>query len=225
MSGAAGGALGLHAVDGKQPVLIATRNAGKLDELRELFAALGYHALDLEQASVPSSPDEDRIECFATFTENAVAKARYYHRVSGGLATIADDSGLIVAALGGAPGVLSRRWAGATGCEEVVAAANNQRLISDLALASTRTARFVSVVAWVDAQQTLVEQGEVEGRIALAPRGSNGFGYDPLFEVAELGWRTFAEVSQAEKTAVSHRGRAFVRLARALGGGEGKPAG
>lgn len=205
--------------NGERVVLVATRNSGKRDELRELFSTLGYHVVDLEQAGVAVSPDEDEIERFDTFSANALAKARYYHQASGGLPTVADDSGLVVAALGGAPGVKSKRWAGASGSEADVSAANNCKLMAELQVASTREARFVSVVAWVDAHRTVLEQGEVLGRIALAPRGSTGFGYDPLFEAHELAGCTFAEVTRAEKASVSHRARAFAQLVRVLGGG------
>lgn len=202
--------------NGEPVVLVATRNSGKSLELRDLFAAAGYRVVDLEQAGVLALPAEDDVEHFATFDENAVAKAQYYHRTSGGLPTVADDSGLVVPALGGAPGVMSKRWAGITGSEADVSAANNRKLLDALKIASSRKARFVSAVAWVDERRTMLAQGDVVGRIALAPRGNNGFGYDPLFEVDELGGRTFAEASTAEKSAISHRGRAFARLARAL---------
>lgn len=205
--------------DVEHVVVVATRNPGKLDELRALFATIGYHALDLEQAGVPASPDEDEIEHFDTFRDNALAKARYYHQVSGGLPTLADDSGLVVPALGGAPGVLSKRWAGVTGSEAHVSAANNRKLMAELKSASNRRASFVSVVVWMDVRRTIVEQGEVVGRIVGTPRGSNGFGYDPLFEADELPGHTFAELAMTAKASVSHRARAFARLARVLGGG------
>lgn len=197
-------------------VLVATRNSGKFGEWRGLFASLGYRTIDLDRAGIPASPAEAALEQFATFRENAIAKARYYYRASGQLPVVADDSGLVVTALGGAPGVWSRRWAGATGSEADVSAANNRKLIAELARVPTREARLVCVVAWVDEHRTLVEQGEIIGRIARSPRGENGFGYDPLFEVPELGERTFAEAAAVQKAAISHRARAFARLARAL---------
>src|SRR3569833_1441886 len=107
-------------------ILVATRNPGKLRELRPLLAAHGYAAIDLVEAGVPESPEEDRLEEFDTFEENALAKARYFHRNTG-LATIADDSGLVVSALDGRPGVLSRRWSG-----QVLDDENNRYLLAEL---------------------------------------------------------------------------------------------
>lgn len=190
-------------------LLVATRNPGKLAELRSLAAQLGLAAVDLDGAGVIHSPEEEQLEVHATFEDNALAKARYYHRASGGLTTLADDSGLEVDALGGAPGVRSRRWAGAAGDEGSVAAANNAALLDRLASAVDRTARFTCVVAYVDEARTFTCRGAVTGRITHAARGDHGFGYDPLFAADELGGRTFGEASSAEKQRVSHRARAF----------------
>jgi XTP/dITP diphosphohydrolase len=197
-------------------LLVATRNAGKRAELHVALAPLGYHLVDLNDVGVDPSPLEDAVEAFSSFEENAVAKARYYSAASGGLATIADDSGLSVDALGGAPGVFSRRWAGAAGSDAQVARANNAKLLGELADGRARDARFVCAVALADGPDVVVARGEVLGRIAHTPRGARGFGYDPLFECGALGWRTFAEVSAEEKAAVSHRGRALTTLAAAL---------
>ena len=206
-----------------QRLLVATRNPGKLAELRELAARWRVVPVDLEGAGVAYSPDEERLEVHPTFEANALAKARYYHRASGGLPTLADDSGLEVQALGGAPGVHSRRWAGANGDERAVAAANNAALLQRLASAPDRSARFTCVVAYVDASDAFTCRGVVTGRIARSPRGRNGFGYDPLFEVDELDGRTFGEVGRDEKQRVSHRARAFrstfERLARSAPAG------
>jgi len=199
------------------PLLIATRNPGKLVELRALFLTAGYQVLDLAAAGVLPSPAEEAVEAFDTFEENALAKARFYHAASGGLATVADDSGLIVDALGGAPGVRSRRWAGSD-VQGDETAANNAKLLQALGSAADRHARFVCVVAYIDGRQSFLERGETAGRIATAPRGTAGFGYDPLFESAELNWRTFGEVDAAKKASVSHRARAFARLARRVRG-------
>ncbi len=199
-------------------LLVATRNAGKHAELRPPLEALGYRVLDLDAAGVPRSADEDAVEAYETFEENALAKARFYEAASGGLPTLADDSGLAVEALGGAPGVRSRRWAGATGSEAEVDAANNRALLHALAGADSRAARFVCAVAYSDGAQALVALGEARGRIASAPRGALGFGYDPLFESEDLGWRTFAEVASAEKAAVSHRARALAAMYQLLAG-------
>lgn len=200
------------------PLLIATRNPGKLTELRALFASAGYDALDLAAAGVPPSPDEETVEAFDTFEENALAKARYYHEASGGMPTVADDSGLTVAALSGAPGVRSRRWALGDASEGNETAANNAKLLRELADTADRRARFVCVVGYVDGSASVLERGETGGRIARSPRGTAGFGYDPLFESAELGWRTFGEVRAEEKASISHRTRAFVRLIQRLKG-------
>ena len=192
-------------------ILLATRSAGKLRELRPLVAAAGFEAIDLVVAGVAESPDEDALEVADTFEENALAKARYFHRRTG-LPTLADDSGIEVAVLGGAPGVRSKRWSerpdlGGQALDD----ANNALLLRRLAGARDRSARYVCAAALCDGAREIVERGETRGTIVAAPRGSGGFGYDPYFESAELG-RTFGEVSAAEKARVSHRGRAFVQL-------------
>ena len=197
-------------------LLVATRNGGKRAELHMALAPLGYGLVDLNDVGVDPSPLEDTIEAFTSFEENAVAKARYYAAASGGLPTIADDSGLAVDALGGAPGVFSRRWSGAPGPDAEVFRANNAKLLGELADGRPRDARFICAVALADGPDVVVARGEVIGRIALAPRGTRGFGYDPLFECETLGWRTFAEVGADEKAAVSHRGRALAALVAAL---------
>jgi XTP/dITP diphosphohydrolase len=197
-------------------LLVATRNAGKRDELHAALAPLGYRLVDLNDAGVAPSPREDTIEAFSSFEENAAAKARYYAAASGGLPTIADDSGLSVDALGGAPGVFSRRWAGAAGPDAEVFRANNAKLLGELAGGQPRGARFICALALADGPNVLVTRGEVIGRIAHTPRGAGGFGYDPLFECEALGWRTFAEASADEKARVSHRGRAVAALVAAL---------
>jgi XTP/dITP diphosphohydrolase len=197
-------------------VLVATRNAGKRDELQTALAQLGYRIVDLNDAGVEPSPLEETIEAFSSFEENAVAKARYYADASGGRPTIADDSGLSVDALGGAPGVFSRRWSGVAGSDAEVSRANNAKLLGELADGRARGARFLCAIAFADGPDIVVARGEAIGRIAHAPRGARGFGYDPLFECEALAWRTFAEVGPAEKAAVSHRGRALAALAATL---------
>lgn len=198
------------------PLVVATRNAGKAAELGELVRSLGWRACTLDDAGVPVSAAEDDIEAFDTFEANAIAKARYYHRASGGLPAIADDSGLEVAALGGAPGVLSRRWAGADGPPAAVDAANNAALLAALNETEDRHARFTCVLAFVDEVGEVVVRGVLDGRIAHTPRGHNGFGYDPLFEPHELDGRTLGEASEVEKRSVSHRARAAAALAPVL---------
>lgn len=201
-----------------RPLLVATRNAGKLRELRPLFGRAAYTVLDLTEAGIDEGEDEERLEAFETFEQNALAKARYFHSRSGGLATVADDSGLEVLALGGQPGVRSKRWSGRIGASgHEIDAANNEKLVASLAAEPDRRARYVCAAAYVDGERELVCRGVVEGSILHTPRGSGGFGYDPYFLSSELG-RTFAEASVEEKEMVSHRGRAFAALLNALGG-------
>jgi XTP/dITP diphosphohydrolase len=196
-------------------VLLATRNEGKRRELAALLEPLGVNVLSLAGAGIPATPEEDDLERFETFEENALAKARYFFSRSG-VPTLADDSGLAVDALGGRPGVHSKRYSGRTDLEgRELDAANNAVLMSALAGVSAREARFISVAAFVSGTRELTRRGEIEGRMLEAPRGSNGFGYDPYFYSSELG-RTLAEVGLAEKGAVSHRGRALRALCDAL---------
>ena len=199
------------------PILLATRSAGKLHELRPLFARAGFEVVDLEEAGIPESPDEDALERFATFEENALAKARHFHRVSG-RPTVADDSGLEVLALGGQPGVRSKRWSGRTDLRgQALDEANNAMLLRALAGVADRRARYVCVAAYVADGRELVERGTSEGEIRDEPaRGGQGFGYDPYFWSRELR-ASFADVARDEKARVSHRGRAFTALVRALG--------
>jgi XTP/dITP diphosphohydrolase len=204
----------LMSVVGGRPLLIATRNAGKLRELRALFAGFGYEAIDLDVAGVPETSAEDELEVFDTFEENAIAKASYFHDLTG-LPTVADDSGLSVDALGGAPGVRSKRFAGASGPEDAVVAANNAKLQLALSGSANRTASFVCAAAFVHRPGTVVARGEAPGSITTQPTGQGGFGYDPYFLSDELGV-TFAQASVAEKQLVSHRGRAFQALLEKL---------
>ncbi len=198
--------------------MLATRNAGKLRELRPLFADAGIEVVDLCEAGIAESVDEDAVEAFETFEENSLAKARWFSGRAGGRAVIADDSGLEVAALGGEPGVRSRRWSGRydlAGAE--LDAANNALLLQRMDGVLDRRARFVCAAAWCEGSRELVVRGEVEGEIVNATEaaGVHGFGYDPLFRASELGM-TLAEATVAEKQSVSHRGRAFAELVNAL---------
>ncbi len=196
-------------------LLLATRSQGKLRELRPLFADAGLAVVDLVEAGIPETPDEDELERFETFEENALAKARWFRDVSG-LPTVSDDSGLEVLALGGRPGVRSKRWSGRSDLSgQPLDDANNALLLRELSGASERRARYVCVAAFVDGSRALVRRGETEGVIVDAPVGSGGFGYDPYFRSDELG-RTFGEATRAEKERVSHRGRAFRALLSAL---------
>ena len=197
-------------------ILLATRSAGKMRELRPLFAGAGLDTIDLIGAGIAETSDEDGLEAFETFEENALAKARFFARVSG-LATVADDSGLEVTTLGGRPGVRSKRFSGRTDLSgRALDEANNRKLQMELAGDSDRRARFICVAAFVGADGVeMVRRGEATGVILTEPRGGEGFGYDPYFLSDELG-RTFAESGVAEKERVSHRGRAFRALLDAL---------
>ncbi|WP_433279198.1 RdgB/HAM1 family non-canonical purine NTP pyrophosphatase [Pseudonocardia xinjiangensis] len=186
-------------------VLVATRNAGKLAELRRMLADGPVEVVGL--ADVPEFPDAP--ETGATFAENALAKARDAATATG-LPSVADDSGLAVDALNGMPGVLSARWAGRHGDDE----ANLKLLLGQLADVPDERmgAAFVCAAALVvpGGLETVVH-GEWTGRIVREPRGSGGFGYDPIF-VPDGEQRTSAELSPQEKDAASHRGRALRAL-------------
>jgi XTP/dITP diphosphohydrolase len=195
-----------------EPLVLATRNHGKLVELRPIFAAAGLPVVDLAAAGLPDEePAEAELEVFATFTENALAKVRYFHGLLG-RPCVADDSGLEVRALGGQPGVRSRRWAsdhGARGPGED--AANNAFLLRSLGDQRDRAARYVCAAAYRDERREFVTVGIIEGSITAEPRGEHGFGYDPFFFADRLG-KTLAEATTAEKQLVSHRGVAFRAL-------------
>ena len=188
--------------------LIATHNMKKRDELQRILSPLGVHVLTADEAGVDLTDVEEN---GTTFEENALLKARSGCK-EGKMPCIADDSGLCVDALDGAPGVYSARFAGEHGNDDK----NNEKLLSLLSDVppEKRTARFVSTVACVfpDGRE-LVVRGECEGKIGYEKRGENGFGYDPLFYVGE---RTFAEFTPEEKDAVSHRGNALRALTEAL---------
>jgi XTP/dITP diphosphohydrolase len=194
------------------PIILATRSEGKLAELRPLFAAAGFNVVDLAHVGIEEDDDEQDLEQFDTFEENALAKARYFYETSGGITTVADDSGLEVRALGGRPGVRSKRWSGRADVSgRALDEANNAKLLHDLAPHADRSARYVCVAAYVGLGRELTARGECAGRIVAAARGTNGFGYDPYFESAETG-RTFGEMTREEKEGLSHRGRAFRAL-------------
>lgn len=191
--------------------------------MREIFSDFGLQVIDLATAGIDATPEEDTLESFETFEENALAKARYFYEASGGIPTFGDDSGMCVDALRGEPGVYSKRWSGREDLERGdLDAANNEKLVRRMREAKetqgdsfTDTARYVAVAAYKDFRGEEIRRGEIEGRVLETPRGRRGFGYDPYFEAAELGG-TFAE-STIEKTAtVSHRSRAFRALLSAL---------
>ncbi len=206
----------------EQIVLIATRSEGKLREMKEFFRTESVKVVSVADRGIAETAEEDGLEEYETFEENALAKARYFYRVSGGTPTIADDSGLVVECLGGAPGVRSKRWSGrmdVTGPE--LDAANNAKLLEEMKRAAaadpsaSTSARYVTVVAYVDGDFEMTRRGEIEGRILTAPRGNGGFGYDPLFESAELGG-TYAESTPENTAQLSQRARAFKALLAAL---------
>jgi len=190
-------------------LLIATHNRGKLIEYQALFADLPFELVTLDDVGIRN----DVAENGATFAENARAKALAYARQSG-LLTLADDSGLEVDALGGAPGVRSKRYAG----ENKSDAERIAFLLDQLrdAPAGKRGARFRCAIALAapDGKQWETD-GTCEGAIAFEPRGEHGFGYDPVFQVAERGAR-MAELSTTEKNQVSHRARAAAKARRVL---------
>jgi len=192
-------------------LLLATRNTGKLRELNEILARHNIRAIDLESAGIPPDAREDGIEVFETFADNAAAKARYFHELTR-LPTLADDSGLCVDHLGGAPGVRSRRFSGRSDLSgQDLDDANNRKLISELAGIPRPTARYRCAAAYAGTDGDLVAEGEAAGEIIQAPRGGGGFGYDPYFLSTNLGL-TFAQATAEEKARVSHRGRAFRAL-------------
>lgn len=196
-------------------ILLASRNAGKLRELQGILGEAGLEGITLDAAGIAESPDEDSLECFATFEENALAKARNFHELSG-FPTMADDSGLSVHALGGAPGVWSKRYSGRDDLSgQALDDANNAKLQDELRGFRDVSASYACAAAFVDDDVEEVALGETYGRIITEPRGSEGFGYDPYFYSTELN-KTFGEASVAEKQGVSHRGRAFRALVAAL---------
>jgi len=198
-----------------ESLLIATRSAGKLRELRELFRGVGIAVVDLAEAGIAEAAEEDDLEQAETFEENALAKARYFARRAH-RAVVADDSGLEVDALGGRPGVRSKRWSGRPDLSGVALdEANNARLLDALRGMTNRAARYVCVAAFVDGTEELACRGTSSGVVLDRPRGSGGFGYDPYFLSDELG-KTFGEAGVEEKERVSHRGRAFRALIAAL---------
>jgi XTP/dITP diphosphohydrolase len=192
-------------------LLLASQNPGKLAEMKELVAGLPFRVLSPADLGMRAAPEETG----ASFIENAILKARHYARTSGRL-TVADDSGLSVDALDGGPGLYSSRFGG----EGASDADRNRLLLAKLqgVPAERRGARFTSAVAVARGDGLLFQTvASVEGRIAEAPCGPNGFGYDPLFFYPPFG-RTFGEVAPEEKARVSHRGQAFARLREFLTG-------
>jgi XTP/dITP diphosphohydrolase len=191
-------------------IVIASSNPGKLREFRHLLAPLGWDVVSQTELNV--APAE---EPHATFLENALAKARHASAATG-LPALADDSGICVAALGGAPGVLSARFAGEPSDDQ----RNNGELLRRLVNERDRRAHYTCVLAAVRAvedPEPLIADARWHGVIIDAPRGNGGFGYDPLFLLPALG-KTAAELDPAEKNRISHRGLAMAELARKMAG-------
>ena len=202
-------------------ICAASNNAGKLKELRRILERMGHEVKSLRDLGITLDPEETG----TTFAENARIKAEAFCKASG-LPTVADDSGLCVDALQGAPGVYSARYAGHHGDD----AANNAKLLREMAdiPADLRSAKFVSAICFMLPDgRTLEVAGECPGSISFTETGSNGFGYDPLFVPDRIGLpdgttaenttrRSYAELADAEKDAISHRGRAMEKLEEEL---------
>ncbi len=192
----------------KQKIVMASNNAGKLKEFASLLGDIGLDVRPQGEFDVPEAE-----EPFGTFVENALTKARHAARLTG-LPALADDSGVCVNALGGAPGVYSARYAG----EPKSDANNNAKLIADLAAHADKSAYYYCVLVYVrhaDDPQPVIADGVWKGEIIAQARGEGGFGYDPYFLLPELG-KTAAELSHAEKNAISHRGQALRALIEKL---------
>jgi XTP/dITP diphosphohydrolase len=193
-------------------LVLASNNAGKLREFGQLLAPLNFEVLPQSAFDVPEAD-----EPYVTFVENALTKARHCSRLTG-LPALADDSGLCVHALGGAPGVRSARYASVGSNQPKSDTRNNEHLIAQLAGQTDRSAHFVAVLVFVqhaDDPQPLIAEGEWHGEILNAPRGDGGFGYDPLFFIPALN-ATSAELAPEQKNTLSHRGVALQRLIEKL---------
>jgi XTP/dITP diphosphohydrolase len=185
-------------------LVLASNNAGKLAEFSQLLAPLGLSVKPQRELNIPEAD-----EPFVTFLENALTKARHASRLSA-LPALADDSGICVPALGGAPGVQSARYAG----EPRSDAANNAKLIRDIAMHADKSAYYYCVLVMVrhaDDPQPIIADGVWHGRLIDQPRGQGGFGYDPHFLLPELG-KTAAELTADQKNQLSHRGQALRAL-------------
>ncbi|WP_317203829.1 RdgB/HAM1 family non-canonical purine NTP pyrophosphatase [Janthinobacterium sp.] len=191
-----------------QQLILASNNAGKLKEFNELLSTIGFAVHAQEEFGVPEAD-----EPFATFVENALQKARHAARLTG-LPALADDSGVCVNALGGAPGVYSARYAG----EPKSDARNSAKLVADLERHADKSAYYYCVLVFVrhaDDPQPVIADARWQGEIVAAPRGQGGFGYDPHFWLPALG-KCAAELSSEEKNALSHRGQALRALVEKL---------
>lgn len=188
-------------------LLVATNNQGKLKEFNEILGELGIQCVSLKDMGISVDVEETG----TTFLENALLKAKAIYQIAK-IPTISDDSGLMVDALGGEPGVYSARYAGEPSDDDK----NMDLLLSKLQGVENRTARFKSVIAAVFSEDNiLVSEGECKGIIIDEKRGDNGFGYDPIFYVEALG-KTFAQMTDGEKNSLSHRGNAIRNLKEQL---------
>jgi XTP/dITP diphosphohydrolase len=194
-----------------QKLVVASGNPGKLREIGQILTPLGFEVLPQSDFAVPECP-----EPHVTFIENCLAKARHAS-LHTGLAALADDSGICVDALNGAPGVYSARYAGEPKSDK----RNNEKLVAALQGQSNRKAHYYCVIVFVrhaDDPEPLIGEGRWHGEIIDTPRGTGGFGYDPYFLVPQFG-RTGAELVPDEKNSVSHRGKALRALVEKLKGG------
>lgn len=194
-----------------QKLVIASNNPGKLREISRILAPLGFEAVPQSAFNVPEAE-----EPHVTFIENCLTKARHAARLTG-LPALADDSGICVDALGGAPGVYSARYAGEPKSDQ----RNNEKLIAELAGHSNRRAHYYCVIVYLrhaDDPQPIIAEGSWHGEIIDTPRGDGGFGYDPYFWLPELG-KTGAELDADVKNGISHRGQALRVLVERLGSG------
>ena len=205
-------------MDGQSPtrVVVATGNPGKVRELAAALAGLPFELVAQDELGIEAAP-----ETACTFLENALAKARHAAGQSG-LPAIADDSGLVVPSLGGAPGIRSARYAGAYATD----ADNNAKLLRELGTSTPCAAYFTCCLVYMASPSDpapVVATARWHGQVIASPRGSNGFGYDPFFLVPNLG-KTSAQLPLAEKNRLSHRGQACRLLARLLAETGGMPA-
>ena len=204
--------INISELDPKRTVVVATGNAHKVVEIEAILspAMPGVRFVALGELGDYPDPVEDG----STFADNALIKARAAQAETGLSMAVADDSGLVVDALDGAPGIFSARWAGEHGND----AANNEKLMREMAAVpdGRRTARFHSSVVLVRGDEVLCGDGDCEGTVGREPRGEHGFGYDPLFLPSETPGRTMAELTLDEKNQISHRFHALEDLARKL---------
>ena len=193
-------------------VVLASNNQGKLKEFSAILSSVGMNMVPQGELGVSEAE-----EPYATFVENALTKARHASAATG-LPALADDSGLCVDALGGAPGVYSARYAAMNNGGEKSDSANNLLLVSRLARIADRRASYIAVLVYVrsvDDPRPIIAEGIWKGEIVDAPRGAHGFGYDPHFHLPELG-QTVAELEPSVKNSISHRAQALKKLLQAL---------